>query len=338
MKKLLVMLSAGCVLMLASCKSSDKKSGGGETDAAKKNMEAATTIMNAFQTGDISMIDSVVASDFVDHTDHGDVAGRDSLKAIIQMMQGMQMKMSVVKVLGNESHVFQWLRFTGTSDGKMGMPAGPYDFTEIELVRFQDGKAVEHWALVEPRVMMKMMPMPGMPADTSKLDPAAPAVAASGDNNSEGAKKNIAAMQSTSNMFATHDFSKIGDYIADDAVDWGGEKALVKGLANIKADLETAAKNMTDMKTEVIQEVADGEIVMSWMKFTGTMAQDGWGKKKGDKYASSGLEVGRYNKDNKCVEHWTFVEMREMMKEMANMGEQDPTKMPPPPPKNDTVK
>jgi hypothetical protein len=41
--------------------------------------------------------------------------------------------------------------------------AGPYDMNGIEVVRFKDGKAVEHWAFMDARDMMKMMPQQ-MPA------------------------------------------------------------------------------------------------------------------------------------------------------------------------------
>lgn len=49
-------------------------------------MAAFDNITKAFQTGDVSGIDSVVADDFLDHTDRGDVKGKDSMKAMINMM------------------------------------------------------------------------------------------------------------------------------------------------------------------------------------------------------------------------------------------------------------
>jgi predicted SnoaL-like aldol condensation-catalyzing enzyme len=63
----------------------------------------------------------------------------------------------IIKELADDEYVFSWLRFTGTTSGIMGMPAGPYNMTSIEVVRFKDGKAVEHWGFMEPREMMKMM-------------------------------------------------------------------------------------------------------------------------------------------------------------------------------------
>ena len=52
----------------------------------QKNIAASDAVMNAFQTGDASGLDSVIADDFVDHTDRGDKKGRDSLKAMVKFV------------------------------------------------------------------------------------------------------------------------------------------------------------------------------------------------------------------------------------------------------------
>ena len=53
----------------------------------------------------------------------------------------------------------------------MGMPNGPYDMKSIEVAKFKDGKAVEHWGFMDMQDMMKMMPpQPNMSkTDTSKM-------------------------------------------------------------------------------------------------------------------------------------------------------------------------
>jgi hypothetical protein len=50
-----------------------------------------------------------------------------------------------------------WMHYSFTSDGSMGMPKGPFDMTSIQLVKFIDGNAVEHWDFTQPQDMMKMM-------------------------------------------------------------------------------------------------------------------------------------------------------------------------------------
>ncbi len=85
------------------------------------------------------MIDSVVASDFVDHTDRGDM-GRDSLKAMITSVRQAfpDMKTEIIKEMADNDYVFTLMRITGTSSGAMGMPKGPYDMHAIQVARLKD--------------------------------------------------------------------------------------------------------------------------------------------------------------------------------------------------------
>jgi predicted SnoaL-like aldol condensation-catalyzing enzyme len=162
MKKILSLFAGALLCCFVSCNNEQTKSKttgtNEESSAAKKNLEATHVVIKAFNTGDPSMIDSVVASDFADHSEAKD-QNRDSLKAMIVTMKAdsKDSKTEVIKELADDDYVFSWLRFTGTSSGTMDMPAGPYNMTAIEVVRFKDGKAVEHWSFMEPREMMKMM-------------------------------------------------------------------------------------------------------------------------------------------------------------------------------------
>jgi predicted SnoaL-like aldol condensation-catalyzing enzyme len=173
MKKLFSFLATVIIsfFLFISC-SSDKKAG--LSDVAQKNLEAYRAVSNAFQTGDISKIDNVVAGDFIDHTDKGDV-GRDSLKTMITAMHVAQgdMKTKTVKEFADDEYVFALMNYTGNSDGSMGMPKGPYDMSSIEVVKFKNGKAIEHWAYMEPREMMKMMAgVPPSPPMSESKQPA----------------------------------------------------------------------------------------------------------------------------------------------------------------------
>ncbi len=168
MKKLLFIISAGFICLLISCNS--KKEAGGMSDKVKKNLAASHIVSDAFMSGDPSKIDDAVAADFVDHTDRGDM-GRDSLKAMISVMkkEAPDMKMTLMKELADDDYVFSEMEFTGTSTGDMGMPKGPYDLHAIQVVKFKDGKAIEHWEYMRYVDMMKMMAPPPPPAkDTAK--------------------------------------------------------------------------------------------------------------------------------------------------------------------------
>jgi len=170
MKKIFLAAFAGLLCFFTSCNTNTEASSANKnTEQEQKNIAANDVITKAFQTGDVSGVDSVVSDNFVDHTDRGDVKGRDSLKAMVKMIHSnfKDMKTEKVREVADEDYVYSWMRYSGTSDGSMGMPKGPYDMESIEVSKYKDGKAVEHWAFMEMQDMMKMMPPPPPPAQNA---------------------------------------------------------------------------------------------------------------------------------------------------------------------------
>ena len=142
---------------------------------------------------------------------------------------------------------------------------------------------------------------------------------------SDKAKKNLEASQAVSKMFESGDWSKIGDYIATDAVDHAGMNGDIVGLDSIKAAFAMYGTMMSDMKNETVVEMANDDYVMSWMKESWTMKVDGMGMKAGSKNSWNAIEVSKF-KDGKSTDHWSFISWGDMMK-----------MMPPPPPAMDTT-
>jgi predicted ester cyclase len=132
------------------------------------------------------------------------------------------------------------------------------------------------------------------------------------------AKKNLEVNQAIMKAYEAGDFSKMGDYIATDAVDHAGESGDIKGLENIIAEMKRYKSMMKDTRTEIIREMADNEYVITWAKFSGTLTADGMGMKAGDKMNTSSVDVAKF-KDGKATEHWTFMDSAEMMKMMSSM-------------------
>jgi predicted ester cyclase len=160
MRKILLIPAAFICFLLVSCQSDTKVAAASEDNtAAQKNLEADHIVSDAFGSGDISKIDDAVSKDCLQHTEHGDVKGIDSLKAMITWMHSnmTDMKMERKKEFADKDYVFSWMRFTGNSNGAGGMPKGPYDMSAIEVSRFENGKAVEHWEFMEMQAMMKWM-------------------------------------------------------------------------------------------------------------------------------------------------------------------------------------
>jgi predicted SnoaL-like aldol condensation-catalyzing enzyme len=166
MKKFLSLIAISSLFICYSCNNGNTEKSTGDAMSAEKmdnsmaakNLAAMKIVNDAFETGDVSKIDEAVASDFVDHTDQGD-KNRDSLKVMIVNMKKElpDMKTEIIKEVADDDYIFSLRRYTGTSNGEMGMPKGPYDMKTIEVVRCKDGKAVEHWAYMQPADMMKMM-------------------------------------------------------------------------------------------------------------------------------------------------------------------------------------
>jgi predicted SnoaL-like aldol condensation-catalyzing enzyme len=142
-----------------------KQEAGQENSPAQKNLAAARTVADAFRTGNVSKLDSVVADDFTDHTPYGDRVGRDSLKAQIQMYRSQMkdMKMDVISETSDSNYVFQFFHFSG-------IPGAP-DSRMIELTRFRDGKAIEHWTYGDWVEAMRMMMAAQQPAGSQPANP-----------------------------------------------------------------------------------------------------------------------------------------------------------------------
>jgi predicted SnoaL-like aldol condensation-catalyzing enzyme len=161
MKKIMFALTAGVLLLFSACETKiGMETSSNYTESEQKNLDAFNTVNKAFDTGETASLDSVVADDFLDHTDRGDIKSLDSMKAMVTMMHNTMkdMKQEVIHSTADGDYVYGWMRYTGTTDGSMGMPAGPYDMQAIELVKFNsDNKATEHWSFMEMQDVMGMM-------------------------------------------------------------------------------------------------------------------------------------------------------------------------------------
>jgi predicted SnoaL-like aldol condensation-catalyzing enzyme len=147
---------------------------------------------------------------------------------------------------------------------------------------------------------------------------------------SDAASKNLETNHAILKMFEGGDWSKTGDYIAADAVDHAGENGDVKGLDSIKATFDRMGGMMGEMKNDIVKELADDDYVMCWVNQHAVSKVDApeWGMKKGQAMDINSIEVSKYNKDHKVTEHWSFVNMHDMMKMMGGAGNPGANNMP----------
>lgn len=124
------------------------------------------------------------------------------------------------------------------------------------------------------------------------------------------AKKNMEVNDAITKAFEAGDFSKMGDYIAADAIDHAGEKGDVKGLDNIVADMKRYHEMAPDMKATMTKSLADDEYVFTWSNMSGTM--------DGKPVNMSSVDIAKF-KDGKAIEHWVFMDPKDMAKMMESM-------------------
>jgi predicted SnoaL-like aldol condensation-catalyzing enzyme len=137
---------------------------------------------------------------------------------------------------------------------------------------------------------------------------------------SEKAKKNLETARAIAKTFETKDISKLDDYIAADVVDHASPGGETKGLDNEKKMFSDMQGTMSDSKMENVKEIADDDYVFQWMKESWTQTKESMGMKPGS-YSLNMIEVSKFNADSKVTEHWSFMDVNDMMKMMpSGMG------------------
>jgi len=148
MKKFLFILPAAVVFSLLSC------GGGGMSATAKKKKEVNAAIMKAYEAGEFSKMGDYIAKDAVDHGgETGDVVGLDNIISEMKRYRAMMpdMKATAAHEMADDDYVMTWATMSGTMNGK------PVTMTSVDLSRFKDGKAVEHWVFMDPKELTQMM-------------------------------------------------------------------------------------------------------------------------------------------------------------------------------------
>jgi len=132
---------------------------------AEKNKMVVHDIYQGIETGDMSKLNGI-ADDAVDHMGPKgtEIKGGDNIKKMLSDMHNhmKDLKMEVVAEAANGDYVFVWCHMTGTcTDSSMGMKGGMVmDSKSVDVIKFKDGKATDHWGYLDPQDMMKMMPPP----------------------------------------------------------------------------------------------------------------------------------------------------------------------------------
>lgn len=176
-KKMFQFLAVVLSLCIISCGDMNKKSD--NSAAMEKNMEAMKNVYAAFESGNSDNIGNWVADNIVDHSPDPNVksTGIDGIKETIKMFKTSfpDMKQNVTGMWADKDMVIAHFNMKGMNSGPMGpMPATnkSVDVNGVDIIRFENGKAVEHWGYWEETKMMQqmgMMPEMGTAGDPSKM-------------------------------------------------------------------------------------------------------------------------------------------------------------------------
>ena len=172
MKSTILILVMAVSVMFSSCNQS-----GGPSETAKKNIEVNKSIMKAYEAGEFDKMKDYIAADAIDHGgENGDVKGLDAIVAQMKVYRASMpdMKSETLREIGDDEYVFTWARVNGTMGGKMTT------MTSLDVTKFKDAKAIEHWVYMDPNEMMKMM-MSSMPKEIPISDTVKTGMAASPD-------------------------------------------------------------------------------------------------------------------------------------------------------------
>ncbi|HRH67953.1 MAG: ester cyclase [Flavobacteriales bacterium] len=143
---------------------------------ADQMKQAAQGFLDAWWTGKTDGLDAVVAESFTTHMSMPGVTstGVQKLKDMIAMSSAAfsENKAEDLHLTAEGDRVILHYRWKGKNTGAMGegMPAtnASVDVNCVDILRFENGKIVEHWGYMEEMKMMEQLGMMGGAGDQAK--------------------------------------------------------------------------------------------------------------------------------------------------------------------------
>jgi steroid delta-isomerase-like uncharacterized protein len=136
---------------------------------AQSDMEAKNTALmkrfydEAVNQDKMELFDEFFSKDFVEHEDLGNLpSNKEGVKKFFAMQRQAfpDLKFTVNEIAASGDKVWAYITISGTQKGPlMDMPASgkQVKIKGFDLVRFANGKAVEHWGLTDNMSMMQQL-------------------------------------------------------------------------------------------------------------------------------------------------------------------------------------
>lgn len=105
-----------------------------------------------FNEGKLELADELAAPDMVNHTAPGAPRGPEPVKKLVAMLRGAfpDHRIDIEEMIAEGDKVVMLNTYSGTHEGEfMGIAPSGKRFVQrqVHVMRFADGKAVEHWGL-----------------------------------------------------------------------------------------------------------------------------------------------------------------------------------------------
>jgi steroid delta-isomerase-like uncharacterized protein len=160
-------ISTFYLVIVVLCASTASFAGGDEERNAAAMKRFYEEVVNQ---GNLKLIDELVAAEFVEHEElTGMKPGREGLKEFFAIFRAAfpDLHFQVNDLVAKGDKVWAYITFRGTHKGQfidLVATGKKIEVKGFDIIRFVNGKAVEHWGLTDSMTMMMQlgaMPMPG---------------------------------------------------------------------------------------------------------------------------------------------------------------------------------
>jgi predicted ester cyclase len=131
-------------------------------------------IEEGFGKGDPTVIDALASPDFLEHQYGFTPPGASGVKRAIASLHDAfpDFSLTIEELVSSGDKVWGRMTARGTQEGQLGPmpPTGRrIEITVIDIMRFKDGRLVEHWGVPDRFAMMEQLGMKPPPKFVMKL-------------------------------------------------------------------------------------------------------------------------------------------------------------------------
>ncbi len=166
------------VFFLGACGGQGEAGSAMQDTAEAQNKAVLERAYEAFNTGNLDALDTLMTANPIEHQVMPGVTatGVEAVKQTIGMLREAfpDFRITANHMIAEGDYVVAHFTMSGTQNGPfMGAPATGkrFEIQGLDLVRFENGKAAEHWGYQEDIIMMEQLGM--MPAEDMMM-PAPP--------------------------------------------------------------------------------------------------------------------------------------------------------------------